>query len=191
MVRGRFVGGGVGANGAYSQIYLEGAEPHEVEEMLTQAHPRRFFPTATMENRRVTAHGQEGDENPLGAITGHANLMHTRIRREGNGRVRGEFSGFLNGQAPVKIERVRGGTLVTEQGTEVRPDFTQIPIAGRVQREFENRVPFFGQVARGMRHVGEEMASRMFEAAHVGFAATTAPEAMAEAINQKRRTGRW
>lgn len=190
-VRGHFQGGWVDHRGGQTEIFLEGATAREAEEMLKYAHPGSFFPSATMRERVVTAEGQRGYENPLGRLTGHADLMYTRIegRRDGPGVV-GRFEGFLHGSAPVEIRDVPGGAVLRETGTRVTPDLTRIPVAGTLQRTFEDNVPIAGAAAKLMRRAGEEMMGKVFEGVHV-MLASTAPSAMADTINRKRRTGRW
>jgi hypothetical protein len=188
-VKGHFVRRWHDQNGEHTEFFLENAHPQEVKEMLKYEDPSSFFPTATMRNRKVTPHGQEGDENPMGRYMGGVPLMHTRITDDPHGDrydVRGEFSGFIRGHAPVHIEGVPGGTRVVETGTRARPDFTKVPVLGAAQQTFENTVPVMGPVARAMRETGEAMLGTVFENIH-GLMASRNADEIAKTINRRRR----
>lgn len=193
-VKGQFVRSGVGAGGAYSEMYLEGAKAEEVAEMFTAAPFDWFFGTASTRDRQVHAGGQTAKENPMGAVTGHMDLMETTIRETGRDArgvdIGSSFSGFLNGGARLRIEQEADGVRVTEQGTRVRPDFTKVPVAGAVQAAFEAHVPVAGAMARAMREAGEGVMGTVFEGVHALMAARS-PERMAQSIQQRRKTGRW
>src|SRR5688572_5294464 len=192
-VRGHFVNEWHDRRGAHTRIFLENADAQEVEEMFEKAHPSRFFESATMVGRRVDAKGQEGWENPMGKYMGGVPMMHTRIeedpRGDGDGYdVRGTFRGFLRGEAPVDIDQVPGGVMITETGTRVRPDFTALPVVGTVQRAFEDNVPFFGGVARAMRQTGEAALGEVFGRVHTTVARHGgSAQTMASSINNRRR----
>lgn len=50
--------------------------------------------------------------------------------------------------------------------THVRPDMTKLPVAGAVQRTFEDNVPLAGPMAKAMRNTGEAMMGKVFEGVH-------------------------
>lgn len=193
-ITGHFVGSGVNAQGAYSEMFLEGATASEVAGMFKEAPFDRFFETASTGARTLHPDGQAATENPMGRVVGHLDLMHTDIRETGRDatgvEIGSTFQGFLNGGARLRIEQEDNGVRIRESATHVRPDMTKVPVAGAVQKAFEQSVPIAGPMARAMRHAGEGVMGKVFEGVHA-LMANRSPERMAESLNKKRRTGIW
>lgn len=193
-VSGKFLGAGVNAQGAYSDSHLKGANVEEVAKMFKEAPFDRFFETASTRDREVHAEGQRAKENPMGNVIGHIDLMETSINETGRDRtgvtIGSQFSGFLNGEATLRIEPEGDGVRVREYGTQVRPDMRKVPIAGAVQQAFEDTVPIAGPVAKAVREASEGVMGQVFQGVHALMSGRSA-ERMAKSINKKRRNGVW
>jgi len=193
-IRGQLVHRGVNTQGAHSEMFFKGAKVDEVAQMFKEAPFDRFFETASTQDRAVHADGQSARENPMGKVMGHVDLMHTDIRetgRDANGvDISSTFQGFLNGGARLRIEQEADGVRVRETHTHVRPDLTKLPVAGTVQKAFEESVPVAGAVAKTMRNVSEGVVGKVFEGVHALMAGKS-PDRIADSINKKRRTGFW
>lgn len=193
-VSGQLVRRGVDRHGAYSETFLKGAKVEEVAEMFKAAPFDSFFETASTRDRQVHADGQTAAENPMGKVMGHVDLMYTDIRETGRDArgvdIGSTFEGFLNGGARLRLEQEADGVRVRETHTHVRPDMSKVPVAGAMQKTFEDNVPLAGPMAKAIRNGGEAMMGRVFEGVHALMAGKS-PQRMAKSLNKKRRKGLW
>src|SRR5204863_24304 len=104
-----------------------------------------FFDTATSSNRRVYKDGQEFDLNPMGKIAApNAKMTHDRIgpweSGDGDGAdIQGTLSGRFKGRTRVDNDQIGSGRVRTrEVDTMIRPDLTQVPVLGTMQKIAES-----------------------------------------------------
>jgi hypothetical protein len=76
-----------------------------------------------------------------------------------------------------------------EVETMIRPDLTQVPVLGTMQKIAES-VPLFGLGPRGARFVAETMIGKGLEAVHVMSAGNSADD-MERTLNHHQETGEW
>ena len=168
---------------ARSRIILENANADEVRQMFLEEHPGKFFPGAAAYGRhRTAAGGQEMYENPLGGPP----VMHTTIspvndRYDGRG-VRGEFSGLIKGEAPLRIIQDGNRVIVEETGTIAQPNLGALP----PQRLME-AMPLLGMFAKAARETTEYVMGTAMAAVHAHKIADDNAVAMVETLNRRRR----
>ena len=150
--------------------------------MFLEEPPGSFFPGAAAYDRKKTAAGgQEMDENPLGGPpVMHTTISPTRDHYAGAG-VRGEFTGLIRGEAPVKITQDGNRVIVEETGTIARPNLAAVP----PEKVFE-ALPLLGLFAKAARETTEYVMGTAFAAVHAYKVGDDDAQAMVATLNRRR-----